>query len=63
MTAANAQLAFDSRELARQIKAMRRRHKAAKWPKHEGTKRELIQFLEESAWLLEEAAKTLEGKQ
>ena len=54
-------LATDSIELAQQIDNIRRRHRAKAWPNHQGMKAELLVMLKESAYLLRQAAKTLEG--
>ncbi len=53
-------LATDSIDLARQIDNIRKRHSGTKWPKHEGMKRDLLEMLRESSWLLKHAARTLQ---
>jgi len=55
-------LAADSIVLADAIDKIRKRHRAKKWPRHNGMKADLLEFLKESSWLLRQSAKTLEGK-
>ena len=57
------ELAAESKALAKEIRRIRQRHQKVEWPKHQGTKRELLEFLRESALILQDAARTLEGKQ
>jgi hypothetical protein len=54
-------LAEDSRNLARAIRSLKRRHERTTWPKYQGQKDETCQILSEAATLLNDAAKILEG--